>query len=183
MSDEWKDILKIVIGAIVLIMVIGLVFAIVSYATKTYNGKMDDLKVTVAAQDIRQWDMYNNTTLTGSDVIAAIRQYAKGKDYENPFFVNVTTTNKGNGQFGVEVSGYKDNDTDGILEVSDQDYDTDTNIITLSDIGPKGTCYISDTAKFNSKIILDNDTSRIVGITFCQVSTSGTITTDAYIGS
>jgi len=181
MSDEWKDILKIVIGAIVLIMVIGLVFAIVSYATKTYNGKMDDLKVTVASQDIRQWDMYNNTVLTGSDVIAAIRQYAQSKEKEDPFFVNVTTANKGDGTFGVKVTGYTDSDKDGILEVSNQAYDQDPTH-TLSDIGPKGTCYISDTAKFNSKIVLDNDTSKVVGITFCQVKTDGTVVDDKYKG-
>lgn len=176
--NEGNDIIKIAIGVIAVLILVGIVFALIRYASSTKDDAMDNLTSAVGQMDQLKFNGYDNVTVKGAAVSSALYEFdsqpcgiiVKTKAATNPTtnylaeFTSVPTA--------VESSG----DLKGFYKASFK-LDTTTNQFTgyrrdfsVTKDNKLTSTFIKPTASFKSTLI-KNESGVTIGIFFEQTST------------
>lgn len=177
--QDWNEGIKIAITAIVIVVIIGLVFGFL-YMTLNANARSQErLASNLTDFDRRAFDQYDQTEITGSQVIAAIKQFrdqpiavlvetraepgrvvnynatigaagtAPPAPFSGPASAAILPTDDGNGRF--VLSGNR------VVWKESQNYNT-TNTTRKSSRE-----YINPAGKFAANIVYD-DNSEIIAL-------------------
>lgn len=78
-GTEGKDLVKIAIGVILLLVVVSVVVALVMMGQNKANSATNDLANSMDQADMLRYDKYNNNEVTGADVVTAVKSF-QGQD-------------------------------------------------------------------------------------------------------
>jgi len=170
--EDWKEFVKMAIVGIVILGLVGVVFAFVSIGTKSANSSKEKLAQSVESLGDKEYDALNGTSVSGSQVSATMNQYA-GK----AFAVWVNTKKSGTftnycGEYSVTPSGVVDGT--GFYKL-DGEFTADTNepsgVVQLTNFSASLTVtdneYINMGSKFKSNLVKDIN-GTIIGVAFEQ---------------
>lgn len=154
--------IRVAAGIFLTIMLITIVVIItISSQDAAKQGQTKMASITTQLSDT-EFNTYNNTTLSGSQVLNAIRQYMNLEQ----FGIKVTTGRQATTFYGNTF----DDKNDG-WQITNGDENKYLSLIDAED--QSKTQYINPSGKFNSTIIRDKN-SMIRGIIFKQQSNSST---------
>ena len=177
-DQEHKETIKIIVGIITLIIVIGLTIGLVVWAVGESNDKTDDLKASLASTELREFDIYNGTAVKGSSVITAIKQY-QGRGLT--IIVDNKSTKLGD-KSGISTPDKGNSCTSYLVPLDSIDYDSDKGMYTatagdeeeitnLQNAQKRGNAaYIPSAANYTSTLLMSEDFSEVLGIVFDKIA-------------
>ena len=72
---EWSHTIIIAIVVLVVIILVGIVFVFVNMGLGVVNQQAENLGSSIASLDLRAFDAYNQSTISGNSVIAAVQHF------------------------------------------------------------------------------------------------------------
>ncbi|ANS75348.1 ABC transporter permease [Paenibacillus yonginensis] len=150
--------IRVAAGIFLTIMLITIVVIItISSQDAAKQGQTKMASITTQLSDT-EFNTYNNTTLSGSQVLNAIRQYMSLEQ----FGVKVTT-----GKNATSVYGTGFQEVNGIITSMNSDKEESKNSSLSDALNQAADGYINPTGKFKSYIVRDQN-NMIRGIVFQQ---------------
>lgn len=97
-GKEGMSVVKIALGIIILLVLVGVVFAIVRLGTSKVNSAQNDLADNMDSAELMQYSRYDNAEVVGSDVLTAV------KNYQNSNIKIFVANKEGNGGNAYDVT-------------------------------------------------------------------------------
>ena len=176
--NEGNDIIKIAIGVIAVLILVGIVFALIRYAASTKDDAMDNLTSAVGQMDQLKFNGYDNVTVKGAAVSSALYEFdsqpcaiiVKTKAATNPttnYLAELTAI-----PTAIESSG----DLNGFykgsfkLDAATNEFSSYRRDFSVTKDNKLTSTFIKPTASFKSTLI-KNESGVTIGIFFEQTST------------
>lgn len=75
MSDDWTSLVKNAVSVLVIILAISVVLLLSYFGLNSANKGSEKLASTTSSMDEKAYDTYNQTTISGTTVLSAIKNY------------------------------------------------------------------------------------------------------------
>lgn len=191
-AKEGFSVVKIGLGSLLVLALIGIVFAIFMLGSNKVNSTTNDLSNTMDSAELMQYAAYDNTEVKGSDVLTAVKNYqtqnikiyvaTKAGNGATPY--SATDLSNGTGISGsVYTYGYMgvqgSSDTAPTLNAESGAWEAsivpgsagsetfNKNFTPLTDKNSTET-YVSQSGRFWSYLVYDTSTGEMSGILFVQ---------------
>jgi hypothetical protein len=176
--NEGNDIIKIAIGVIAVLILVGIVFALIRYASSTRDDAMDNLTSAVGQMDQLKFNAYDNVTVRGAAVTSALYEF---DGQPCAIIVQTRATTNPTTNFLAELSAIptaieSSGDLRGFykgafsLDATTHDFSEYRRDFSITKDNRLTSTYIKPTANFRATLIKDENGTTI-GIYFEQIST------------
>lgn len=185
-GDEGLSLGKLIVGALIVLMIIGLVVGVVYLLADKFSGVTKKVTDTIDSAATSVYSDYDNKEKTGDDVITACKTY-RGQNIA--IVIEQAGTAHTYSDLAADVTGYNYNalltgftaGATGSVTYSPEGYFTNqgialdantglptlnTNFAPITNKAQVSTTYVKKTARYYSNLIYSLDTGEVCGIVF-----------------
>lgn len=185
--DEWPALVKNAVSALVILIAISVVLFLTYLGLDAANASGEKIANTTTAMDMRAYDTYNQTTIKGSTVLSAVKNYqnqpigvvvsTKSKNIIN-YNALLSTASSGSDPSHAAYVGAGDNEWGLAPAMNDEQsglvldglavYQEAQNLNTQTATDKSKQSYINPSANFNASLIF-NLNGQVIGLYMEQV--------------